>query len=561
MKKTTSFPREAKVADSRVFRLVNESIEAKSLMLLQEADDAAGLDDVSLAQRGEQLRAFVEMRKALKNVGFEKTAEALKRGVALLKKNAPLANSDASAYFATAIIMMRSMQTFLNAIAASASAADLGESRNLNDLDALHEELLSKSLLSVLLEDKTTAADDNRDTEVADRPTDVGDDRTNVDSEGPTVASSSNSEDSQPSMSGPATRPGNEDTSERPRAGASGDPTAPGQQSTAALDTGSGSQSAAANPAASANPSGDRNSSPQSSRPLLAVDVEGSYDEKATKELVQDLVKQSFRPNPGFMKWLEKSKVGTGLAKLKQSIRDSEARAEAREGLLDRRGKSLNEGIGDWLKGIFTGSAPTASSTVQSMLPLTGNVGIHKLLFQDLMAGFSGDRADRVQAIRVASTSIGAKIQRFAGSQPPPVPPIVTQAGGEGSTASSETQRPTQSSEAPRGDRQQGSGEPAPQRGASRSGAKSLRSLLNVSNSSRVKQAIDDSQIDINVSTGQTGLDDEGKKKLSAELEEFENDAKRELKAKLSSTFSESRKAKGEDLIIERWQRLAGIIK
>jgi hypothetical protein len=556
LKKTTSFPREAKVADSRVFRLVNESIEAKSLMLLQEADEDAGLDDVSLAQRGEQLRAFAAMQKSLERAGFEKTAEALKRGVALLKKNVALADSDASAYFATAIIMMRSMQTFLTGIAAQAAA--LQETRNLKDLDALHEELLSKSLLSVLLEERTTAADEDRDTEIGDRTTAVGD----ADSEVPTVASSSNSEDPQPSMSGPATRTGNEDTSARTRAGASDAPTAPSQQPTAASDTGSGSQSTATNPAAGANPSGDRSSSPQSSKPLLAVDVDGSYDEKATKELVQNLVKQSFRPNPGFVKWLEKSKVGTGLAKLKQSISDSEARAAAQEGLLDRRGKSINEGIGDWLKGIFTGSAPTASSTVQSMLPLTGNVGIHKLLFQDLMAGFSGDRADRVQAIRDASTSIGVKIQRFAGSQPPPVPPIVRQAGEEGSTASSETQRPTQSSEAPRGDRQQGPGEPAPsQRGTPRSGAKSLRSLLGVSDSSRVKQAIDDSQIDINVSTGQTGLDDDGKKKLSAALEEFENDAKRELKAKLSSTFSESRKAKNEDLIIERWQRLAGIIK
>jgi hypothetical protein len=557
LKKTTSFPREAKVADSRVFRLVNESIEAKSLMLLQEADGTDEDDKVDLELRGAQLEAFVEMRKALERAGFEKTAEALKGGVALLRKNVTLANSDASAYFATAIIMMRSMQTLLNGIAAQAA---LQEARNLKDLDALHEELLSKSLLSVLLEDGTTAADDNRNTEVVDRP---ADNRTNGDLEDQTKVSRTNSENPQPSVSGPATSTGNEGTPAENRAGASGAPTAPDQQSTAAPDAGSGSQSSATNPVADADPSGDRGSSPQPSSPLLAVKVGGSYDEKATKELVQNLVNQSFKPNPGFLKWLEKTKVGRMFDKLGQSYKDAEAKGRAAEGLLDRRGSALNEGIGDWLKGIFTGAAPPSTkSTVQSMLPLTGNVGIHKLLFQDLMAGFSGNRADRIRTIRIASTSIGAKIQRFADSQPPPVPPTVRQAGGEGSTASSETQRPTQSSEAPRGDRPQGPGEQAPsQRGAQRSGAKSLMSLLGVSDSSKVKQAIDDSQIDINVSTGQTGLDDRGKKKLSAELEEFENDAKRELKAKLSSTFSESRKAKNEDLIIERWQRLAGIIK
>jgi hypothetical protein len=75
LKKTTSFPREAKVADSRVFRLVNESIEAKSLMILQEADDTvedADLDDVSRAQRRQQLEAFKEMQRLLEEAGFFK---------------------------------------------------------------------------------------------------------------------------------------------------------------------------------------------------------------------------------------------------------------------------------------------------------------------------------------------------------------------------------------------------------------------------------------------------------------------------------------------------------
>jgi hypothetical protein len=33
------------------------------------------------------------------------------------------------------------------------------------------------------------------------------------------------------------------------------------------------------------------------------------------------------------------------------------------------------------------------------------------------------------------------------------------------------------------------------------------------------------------------------------------------MRKKIGATFTESRKAKNEDLIIERWQRLAGIIK
>ncbi len=539
MKKTTYFPREAKVADSRVFRLVNESIEAKSLMLLQEADETDEDDKVDEDRRAEQLEAFNDMQRLLKNAGFIKTATALERGARVLTRNVAKSGKEASSYFMTAIFMMRSMQTLLRRVAVTAAALNAQqESRNLNDLDALHEALFSKSLLSILLKE-ADAEDDT--TAFNDAPTKLGDES----NDSPTKTVASNSVDGEPpSTSGRNTIPSAKDND-----------TVPNPGETVALGNNNGEGQADPNTDTRQN-----NSQPKSPPLLASKNSDGEYDEELAKADVQNLISAAFKPDAEFTKWLGKTKISDGI---------------------DRRGKALNEGISDWLKRIFGGSAPTASTVIKAMRPLVGGKNLAELLQDDLLSPLGAeDASKRIAAIKTAQNKIALAIPRITGGNSPPPPPVPAAPAGAGGsstsggstpspssdptdvrTPSSETQRPTQSSEAPRGDRQQGPGEPAPQRGATRSGAKSLRSLLDVSDASKVKQAIDDSQIDINVSTGQTGLDDEGKKKLSAALEDFENDAKRELKAKLSSTFSESRKAKNEDLIIERWQRLAGIIK
>ena len=500
MKKTTSFPREAKVADNRVFRLVNESIEAKSLLLLQEADGAGKDDKVDVELRGEQLKAFEKMQNLLKTAGFAKTAGALTKGAALLQKNVVIADSDASAHFLTAVIMMSSMQQLLNNILMTVKAAsgEVKESRNLNDLDALHEELFSKSLRSILLEDFADA---------------------------PTVIASAK----------------------------------PAERSTATATTATTPDAAATAPDDLAARLGSRL---DQYVPILAkYDDDGDYDKGATKELVQKLINQSFKPNPGFWKWLEKTKVGQMFGKLGQAYKDAEARgASASEGLLDRRGSALNEGFGDFIKGlIYAGSAPSVNSTVQSMLPLTGNVGIHKLLFQDLMKPAGVDPAGRIEKIRAAEAAIGLSIKRFAGSTPPTGTASAPAASGGGGTAPASgggTSAPAASGGGTSAPAASGGGGTAATAGGEKK--KSIKKELNLSDGDKAKAVLDRVK-DAKISVTGIGndLDDKQKKKLAAALGEIED----EMRDKISDTFEESRRRKSDSLIIERWQRLAGIIK
>ncbi len=541
MKKTTSFPREAKVADSRVFRLVNESIETKSLMLLQEADETDKADKVGVDQRGEYLAAFRKMQRLLKEAGFEKTASALTKGVALLEKNVPLANSDASAHFLTALIMMRSMQQLLNNIIMTVKVVPVTESRNLNDLDALHEELFSKSLRSILLEDPSDPSDP---------------------SEAPTTTTTAP----------PKRRIDRVERSPRRwvkrRRRPAAAPPAPASAPTvikSPSDAPTAPPAAATAPPAAATAADDSDlplgSKLNADLPILArYDEDGDYDKGATKELVQKLINQSFKPNPGFLKWLKTTKVGRTYDKLGQAWKDKEAKGAASEGLLDRRGSALNEGffgsIGNFIKGIFAGDAPSVKSTVQSMLPLTGNVGIHKLLFEDLMKPAGSEPADRIRAINIAEAGIGTSIKSLAGSTPPTstasAPAAAAPASGGGTASAPAAAAPASGG---------GGTASAPAAAAPASGGRdktSIKTELSLSDGAKAKEVLDRvKNAKISVAGIGDSLDSGQKEKLAAALQGVED----AMRKNIDDTFTESHKAKNEDLIIERWQRLAGIIK
>jgi len=552
LKKTTSFPREAKVADNRVFRLVNESIEAKSLMILQEADETDEDDKVNEEQRGEQLQAFNDMQRLLKNAGFIETATALKRGARVLTNNLAKSGKEASSYFTTAIFMMRSMQTLLRRVAVQAAALNAKqESRNLNDLDALHEALFSKSLWPILLKESNVDAD--ADTEVPTARNDNPADR-----ETQTVAI--DPDEGERSMSGRNTDQGNPPPAEDNR-------TIPPQGKTvfAPGNNNEEGQPGGISPAEDAN--AGQNQSQSTSQPLLAFknSSDGRYDEELAKASVQNLISAAFKPDAEFTKWLGKTKISDGI---------------------DRRGKALNEGIFDWFKRTFGGSAPTASTVIKAMRPLVGGQNLAELLQNDLLSPLApSTAAERIAAIKTAQNSIALAIPRITGGNSPPPPPVPAAPAGAGGSSTSGGSTPSPSSAptdvrtASRESTPSPSSAPTDVRTASRESTpspssaptaaaaapaapggrdtKSIKGVTGVDSSiaGKVLARVRDAKISV------TGIGNDLNSGQKKDLANALGDIERDMQKKIDATFTESRKAKGEDLIIERWQRLAGIIK
>lgn len=569
--------------DKKLFDAVNESIDFRSMMLLQEAEDETEdeglLDDVSLQNRMLQLQAFADMQKNIRAAGFEKTADSLEKGKTLLKNNVTFDNKEANSLFFTAVIMMRSMQTLLTSILVQVDA--LKEAKKINSLNVLYEQLSTKKLGSFLFEKNDNDNDEDRPTEPDVRTVANDDDETEATDD--TVASGGTEASS---MSGPATRvtgPGSDSTSPEnapTRADNSSEPTAirgsnDSQEDTRVDARTNPSRASTDNSAAGANPSAERDGPPtSSSSPIIAVKGEdGAYSKEETEKQVQKLVNTAFKPSPGFMKWLGKTKAGNLISNIKKSYKEVESRGAARESFENNKQDLLNEGFGDWVKGLFTGSSPTAKSTVQSMLPLTGGIPIHKSLFSDLMSGVNSDnRAERIRAINLASTSIATKMKGFAGTAPPapPTPPAAPAAaapqGGQEDRAQAQARGEgdgSQSREGRAGESSQNAGNSrSEERKKEKSGGEKpkkkrlTRKLgINPDQAKSIMTALKNAEINVKTPPS-VNLNDDQKSELSALLQ----NAERKMRKNLKDTFRES-KEESDSLIMERWLHLAGINK
>ena len=158
-------------------------------------------------------------------------------------------------------------------------------------------------------------------------------------------------------------------------------------------------------------------------------DEEGNLDNSQLEKLIS----KNFKPSPGFMKWLKSSKLGRAVTSGVDWFSKEFAAMEGSRRLLDRDllsddlfssnfDMTLQEGLGDFLgkllKSLWSSTAATSKTTVQSLAPLLGSVGIHKLLMRD-MTGKSKEIT--FSRVKIALEALDKIRRAFAVGSPRPV--------------------------------------------------------------------------------------------------------------------------------------------
>jgi len=194
---------------------------------------------------------------------------------------------------------------------------------------------------------------------------------------------------------------------------------------------------------------------------LASIATQASADDKGDEATLRDvfgtdgaldatqlekLISKNFKPNPGFMKWLKASKLGTAVtsgadwaAKKAEVGAAAESRHLGGRDLLSddlfssKFDALLQEGPFDFLKNLlkslWSSTTPTSKMTVQSLVPLLGTTGIHKLLMQDMKKDAS---TIKISAVKGAFARVDSVRSRLAAGSPRPPAPSDTSDGGDG---------------------------------------------------------------------------------------------------------------------------------
>ncbi len=277
------------------------------------------------------------------------------------------------------------------------------------------------------------------------------------------------------------------------------------------------------------------------------------------EETLKGLISRSFKPTPGLFKLLkQKSSVWKSAIDSIEKAKDIVANVKASESVI-HDSSMLNEGILDFLKDFFTTSSDNPSSAVKSLLPLFDGKAIHKLLFNDLMRNGESVRVVTVGGLKEIQEKINTIFVPLA------LPTRTLETSSKGTETGSDT---------PGGDASGGDSVPSRTTDSSSTTPsetpdkkKSLSNIVGLDSASpdaktKLKDAVHNSEVKVNITTGETGIanDNDKKNKLGSELEKIETEFAKAVKDKLRNTYTENSQ-KEEDVLLERWQKLAGIIK
>ena len=275
---------------------------------------------------------------------------------------------------------------------------------------------------------------------------------------------------------------------------------------------------------------------------------------------VKDLISKHFKPNIKVTKFIQKQLLrlpgAKSAAKLAASAKEKVRAGRAAEALyhngdllneISLRGAwdSVKDVVSNFAKGLLTNSSPGPASTVQALLPFTGNVPIQKLLFEDLGGEVDvGQVKGLINSLTEITVSADKVMKAAAGTSTPSTSPDSSGSEGSGGGADG-SDRPDASGGGAGG-------------GGGGLGKKSIKSVTKLDDDEKAQKVLSRVKAaEISVTGIGDNLDDGQKKKLADALGEIE----KEMRDKISDTFEESRRRKNDSLIIENWQRLAGITK
>jgi hypothetical protein len=296
-------------------------------------------------------------------------------------------------------------------------------------------------------------------------------------------------------------------------------------------------------------------SSDGSTKVLVALnaDVDSTAPDAAE---VKDLISKYFKPNPKVTKFIQKQFMrlpgAESAAKLAASAKERVSAGRAAEAFhhngdplneISLRGAwdSVKDVVSNFAKGLLTTSNPGPASTVQALLPFTGNVQIQKLLLKDFEEPNIGQLNNLIVSLEEITKNATIAMNAPSGTATPVASPDVSGGGGSDALGGGG------------GGAGGGAGD-----GGGGSGKTSIKSVTGLDNDEKASKVLDRVKAaEISVTDIGDDLSADQKKKLADALVEIE----KEMRDKISDTFVESRRRKSDSLIIERWQHLAGIAK
>jgi hypothetical protein len=541
---------------------INESLQTKSLKMLLEAspEQIAARKKILIAARG--------LQKTLDDNGFKKTALAMKKGITTISSN--IADDNDEKVTALFGIIPMAISAFAGFIAALEA---IGPSSNMNEASDPESEEARKERINAFVSEPLNLRPDQDDRDAKgkgggadseeaqqqriaahlEEPIDIRPAQDDRDTKG--KGKGADSKEAQKKRIRHhlykrwAKGKLKQRADARKKAGGTGgnDSKATHRQ---AGDTGG-------------NDSDDRTS-------VLTV---LSQDDADGKAIIQKVISNSFKPNPSYMNYLKKnSPIVKAAMSVVRAAKEKSDTGVAKENYSSSN-SPINEGFFDFLKGFFTTSSPKASATVQGFLPLFGGQAVHKLLVQDLI-----DSSDvKFASLNKMLDDINKISNTLFPSAPAPAaePPSATPSadggggrtmgsngggttadggrGGDGVAATAGGGRGGGGGDG--GGRGGGGGSSAADSGASTK--KSIKSMLDLNDTTARAVLARMSDADISITGIGDTLNDEQKQKLANALNQIKNNMRNDINA----NFTESVHTKSESLVIERWQKLAGIIK